>query len=120
MPSAVLPWMPRLFRSRWTLLPRLALMAALALLLCAQFLLLAHAGEHAHDDEHGHDEPACVLCLFQAAGQPAAAPLSAPPALALRPWPRLRPQPQPARLRAQDGWPLLAAARGPPGAPHRA
>ncbi|MFN9746856.1 MAG: hypothetical protein ACK57B_14550 [Betaproteobacteria bacterium] len=113
--------MPRLFCSRWTPLPRLALMAALALLLCAQFLLLAHAGEHAHGDEgHDHDEPGCALCLFQAAGQSAVSPLAEPPAMALRLWPRLRPQAQPTCLRAQDGWPLLAAARGPPGAEHRA
>jgi hypothetical protein len=117
--------MPRFLRHRWTLLPRLALMAALALLLCAQFLLLAHAGEHAHGDGehghgHGHNEPACVLCVFQATGQPAAAPLAEPPALGLMPWPRGRPQPQPMRLRAQDGWPLLAAARGPPAGRRRA
>jgi len=81
--------MPRFFRSRWTPLPRLALMAALALLLCAQFLLLAHAGEHAHGDEgHGHDEPACALCLFQATGHAAAAPLNEPQVITPRPWPR--------------------------------
>jgi len=96
-------------------------MAALALLLCMQFMLLAHAGEHVHgDDGHGHDEPACALCLFQATGQPAAAPLTEPPALGLRPWPRVRPQAAALRLRAQDGWLLLAAARGPPGTPRRA
>ena len=61
-----------------------------------------------------------MLCFFQAAGQPAAAPLAEPPALGLMPWPRVRPQPQPTRLRAQDGWPLLAAARGPPAALRRA
>ena len=113
--------MPRLFRFRWTPLPRLALMAALALLLCAQFLLLAHAGEHAQGDEgHGPDEPVCALCLFQATGHAAAAPLSERALAALRPWPRVRPQPQPARLRPQDGWPLRPAARGPPAGPTRA
>jgi hypothetical protein len=90
-------------------------MAALALLLCAQFLLLAHAGEHAHaDDAHGHDEPACALCLFQATGHAVAAPLDEPAVVALRPWPQERPQPQPSRLRPQDGWLLRPAARGPP------
>jgi|GEM_PF-2309008 hypothetical protein len=113
--------MPRFFRSRWTPLPRLALMAALALLLCAQFLLLAHAGEHAHGDEgHGHDEPACALCLFQATGHAAAAPLNEPQVITPRPWPRVRPWPQPARLSPQDGWPLRPAARGPPAGQHRA
>jgi hypothetical protein len=109
--------MPRLFRFRWMPLPRLVLMAALALLLCAQFLLLAHAGEHAHADDghgHGHDEPACALCLFQATGHAVAAPLNEPAVVALRPWPRVRPQPQLARLRPQDGWPLRPSARGPP------
>ena len=105
--------MPRLFRSRWTLVPRLALLAALGVLLSAQFLLLAHAGEHAHDHGDG-DDPACALCLFQATGHPVVGPLSEPPPVALRPWPRLQPPPVPARLRLQPGWPLQPAARGPP------
>jgi hypothetical protein len=105
--------MPRLFHSRWTPLSRLALMAALALLLCAQFLLLAHAGEHAHHRGDG-DEPVCASCLLQASGHPVVGPLSESGLVALRPWPRVQPQPRPARLRLQPGWPLQPAARGPP------
>ena len=105
--------MPTVPRPRPRPLPRLAWLGALWLLLCAQCLTLAHAGEHAHQGDRG-DEPACALCLFQAAGHPVAGPLSGPPLAAPRPWPRLWSQPQGQRLKPAAGWPLQQAARGPP------